>query len=64
MRNFGHSTLQSLLKNIAYSKEHRVSAEVIVKGNYAEPDYMVAPRVWSDVLSFIWDSSSNGRAEA
>ena len=41
----------STTKNIAESKERRVSAEVLVIGSYAAPDHRVAPRVWGDVLS-------------
>ena len=43
----------STTKNIAESKERRVSAEVLVIGSYAAPDHRAAPRVWGDVLLFI-----------
>ena len=43
----------STTKNIAKSKERRVSAEVLVIGSYAAPDHRVAPRVWGDVLSLF-----------
>ena len=51
----------STTKNIAESKERRVSAEVLVIGSYAAPDHRIAPRVWGDVLS---QSKQDGRKRA